>query len=125
MKRIILAALIAASTPTLSAAGGFTIKGNIPGMPDDALIELISKDTRSNEMIASSKASRGTFTLTGNVASPSLCELRITIDEKEYDNREFPLMVENMDITVSAPHIDSIAPGFYVGSAGLDRKSVV
>lgn len=104
------------------AADGFTITGKIPGLKAGTKVELISRDRDKRGNIAQATATNGAFKLTGSVASPTLSEIRIASDDKDNLDKAISLMVENTPMTVTAAHIDSVAPGFYAGTAGLYKE---
>ena len=104
---------------TLSAAGGFTITGKIPGLKVGSDVRLVSREMgRGGELASVKVTSEGVFQLDGNVESPTLCEIRLDSPEENSIGRVVSLMVENLPMTVSAVHIDSVPPGFYAGTAG-------
>lgn len=110
------------------AADGFTVRGEIPGLPAGTRVQLVSRERGARGELAETTAGPdGSFTLKGSVSSPSLCEIRIDkINENELD-KAISLMVENTDMTVRAAHIDSVAPGFYTGTRGryMERNVAV
>lgn len=126
MKKILFAISMCAMTVSCASAEGFTLKGDFPGLPDGAEVKLVPRDIHGRDELASGVAKGGAFTLQGSVAAPTLCELRIELNDEESLGRAFELMVENLDMKVGAAHIDSVPPGFYFGTAGLlQEKNVV
>ena len=123
MKKRIVSILGAAvvCTAVASASDGFSIKGEIPGLKAGTKVELLSKERDGHGSLAEAVATDGAFVLTGSVKSPSICELRIDVSNEDGNmlDRSFRLMVENIPMTVSAAHLDSVPPGFYFGTGGL------
>lgn len=129
MKKSLILSVLVGSAFGLGAQtqDGFRIKADIPGLKAGTEVLLVSQERGPRENLAETKASDGTFVLTGSVASPTLCEIRIkSLSEGEMD-KAVCLMVENTDMAVSAAHIDSVAPGFYFGTFGLtqERNTIV
>lgn len=122
MKKTLFAAVICGMAASCAQADGFTIKGNFPGMPDGAEVKLVARDVRNHDDVASGITKNGCFVIQGNVASPTLCELRIDTNEENALGKAIAMMVENGDMKVSAEHFDSVAPGFYFGTAGLLKE---
>lgn len=114
--------ILLSSALTLQAAGGFTITGKIPGLKPGTKVALVSKERGDRQNLAETTATDGAFTLSGTVASPSLCEIRIDSNDEESLEKAISLMVENLPMTVTAAHIDSVAPGFYTGTGGLMKE---
>lgn len=116
---------------TARGADGFTIRGEIPGLPAGTKIELVSTDrgiSDGRQNLAETTATDGgSFILKGSVASPTLSEIRIDSLPGEDLGKAITLMVENTPMTVTAAHIDSVAPGFYSGSRGryMERNVTV
>lgn len=127
MKKSLILSVLVGSAFGLGAQtqDGFRIKADIPGLKAGTEVLLVSQERGSKENLAETKASDGAFVLTGSVASPTLCEIRIkSLREGEMD-KAVCLMVENTDMAVSAAHIDSVAPGFYFGTSGLRQEKNV
>lgn len=114
--------ILLSSALTIQAAGGFTITGKIPGLKAGTKIELVSRERGENKNLAEAEATDGAFTLSGTVASPSLSEIRIATKDEDSLDKAISLMVENLPMTVTAAHIDSVAPGFYTGTGGLMKE---
>ncbi len=77
---------------------GFTIKGNISGLPEAAVVELSPSATHKNEKpVASAKLSGGQFILKGKTPGPRLYALTVA---GSYG--AIQLMVDNREIKVSA-----------------------
>lgn len=125
MKKLISSTLIIASAVNIHAAGGFTLTGNVPGIKSGTKIELVSREHGRFGTLAETLSADGSFTLTGEVPSPTLSELRILQPDSDAMDQAITLMVENVPMTVSAAHIDSIPPSFYFGSKELKREKNV
>lgn len=118
-----LASLFASCTP--QAAEGFTIRSEIPGLPDGTRVRLLNIEDGRRDSLTCDTVRHGTFQLEGRVASPTLCWL--LLDKEIPDGKggtyqasaEVELMVENTQITVVAPHFDSIPAGWSLGSDAL------
>lgn len=123
-KTILISALLGCCAMSASAADGFTLKGNFPGMSAGTKVTLVSQEQGRKDGIAEITANGSEFTLTGSVEAPTLCELRLDVPEKDL-GKAFPLMVENAEITVSASGFDALPPSFYVGTEGLDQERKV
>lgn len=124
MKQILLTTVFAAFAANIGLAEGFTITADIPGLSQGRNVKLVSLGGRKNDL-AQAVTINGSFTLKGNVSSPTLCEIRIEGATNEDKSNALSLMVENLDMKVTAPHIDSIPPGFYVGTPGLEKSRYV
>lgn len=122
-KTIFISALLGCGCLSASAADGFTVKGNIPGIPAGTTVVLVSQE-KGKDRLAEFTTTGGDFTLTGSVESPVLCEIRLDAPEEDM-GKAFPLMVENAEITVSAPGYEALPPSFYVGTEGLDQERKV
>lgn len=127
MKKMILTAAFAAATFNMPALAAFTISGNIPGIPKGTKIELKSQERGGKYDLAQTVTASddGKFTLTGDVESPTLAELRIEPNSKDDMGKALSLMVENAQITITAAHVDSLPPSFYVGTEGLLKEKNV
>lgn len=127
MKKILITSALLSAALSLVAADSFTITGTIPGLKAGTKVQLVGRDRHSHGDIAGTTATDGAFTLTGSVTSPTLCEIRIESADPEGLDKAIGLMVENLPMTVSAAHIDSVAPGFYTGTRGkyLERNVAV
>lgn len=123
MKKTILVSALIGCCWISAAAEGFTVKGNIPGMPSGTTVALVAQEGDKNKL-AEITATGSDFILTGSVDSPTLCEIRFDLPDEDM-GKAFPLMIENTDITVSADGYDSLPPSFYVGSEGLDQERKV
>lgn len=107
---------------------GFVISGNIPGIKDGVKVELIDQEHHRHRTSVAQGVTKGTsFRLTGHVTSPLLCELRI--NEKIAKNADdyvsetgIILFVENVKMTVSAAHYDSIAPSWDIYSVPMRKE---
>lgn len=113
------------SAMSVTAQESFNITGRIPGIKAGNKIELVNRDSRSGDSgwhKIEGTAADGSFTLTGSVDMPMLCEVRISDpDNEESMGYAFELMVENAPIEVSAACLDSLPPSFYSGTSGLYR----
>ncbi|MBD5354267.1 MAG: AhpC/TSA family protein [Bacteroides sp.] len=127
MKRpFISSTLIFSAAVSVMAAGGFTLTGNIPGLKAGSKVELVSREPGRGGTLAETTSTDGTFVLTGEVPSPTLSELRINMPDSEgIIGKGLEIMVENVPMTVSAAHIDSVPPTFYFGSHELKREKNV
>lgn len=121
MKKTILITSLLAASVSAFAADGFIIKGNIPGMPSGTAVSLYSHDG-DKTLIAETSVSGDSFTLSGSVESPTICEIRFEVPDSENVQKAIGLMVENVEISVSAPDFSKVAPGFYVGTEGLEME---
>lgn len=124
MKRSLLLSILIGSAATLCAQNqpGFRIVGEIPGLKAGTPVKLVLQERGGSGNLAESNAQDGRFELTGSVVSPSLCEIRIDGAEEHDLGRAITLMVENVDMSVKAAHIDSVTPGFYFGTSGLEQE---
>lgn len=124
MKKSLLLSILIGSAATLCAQNqaGFRIVGEIPGLKAGTPVKLMAQERGGNGELAETKAADGRFELTGSVASPLLCEIRIEGTIEEELGHAIPLMVENVDMSVKAAHIDSVTPGFYFGTSGLEQE---
>lgn len=124
MKKTLLLSILIGSAAMLCAQNqpGFRIVGEIPGLKGGTPVKLMSQERGHGGELAETKATDGHFELTGNVASPSLCEIRIEGAGEEDLGRAISLMVENIDMNVKSVHIDSVTPGFYFGTSGLEQE---
>lgn len=129
MKKILIAALFATPAFMLSAADGYIVNGDIPGILDGTEIQLLRNKDGNKTPLSKSFAQNGKFMLTGNLESPAICELRIVVDSTKYQIAMIDLMMENGITDISVTHIDSIPHAFYVGNSGLvqfhDNVSIV
>ncbi|MDE5634797.1 MAG: AhpC/TSA family protein [Muribaculaceae bacterium] len=123
MKKTIITTAMFSMAISMMAADTFTITGKIPGIKTGAKVELVSRDNNVKGKIAETTATNGSFKLTGNVPSPTLSEIRISNGDDM--DKAISLMVENTGMTVTAAHIDSVAPSFYAGTQGLRQESNV
>lgn len=112
--------MLSAATLGLMAQG-FEIKGNIPGIQQGTKIELKIRERSNNPGFGKTvvESTDGTFTITGSVASPTLAELYIDSNNPDELSKVVGLMIENAPYSISAAHIDSVAPSFYAGTVGL------
>lgn len=124
MKSIFLTATFVALAVNMAMADGFTITGHIPGLPKGSKV-TIKSDSGNRTDLAETISSDGGFVLTGHVVSPTLSEIRIESGVEGEMDKVFSLMVENLEMTVEAPHFDSIPPSFYVGTPGLEKSRLV
>lgn len=124
MKKIIFIAALWTGTVSAFAADGFTIKGNIPGLPAGTSIGLFAQEGKNNK-IAETTANGNEFILTGSVESPSMCEIRFEVPDSDDLLKAIELMVENVEISVSAPEFNKLAPNFYTGTGGLELEKKV
>ena len=121
MKHILLTTVFAALAVNIGMAEGFTITADIPGLSQGRTVKLVSLGGRKNDL-AQAVSTNGSFTLKGNVSSPTLCEIRIEGATDEDKGNALSLMVENLDMKVTAPHIDSIPPGITKDTLQLTSK---
>lgn len=104
--------LASACAVSAMAADRFTIKGTLPGVSDSTRIVLITAEREQKEKIAEVFTTDGSFTVTGTVKMPTLCELSI------YRKSSFPvtsprIMVENTDMNVRFTQpLDSMASSY-------------
>lgn len=123
MKRIFLISTLAGFfMPVL--AGGFTIHGVIPGLPEGTIVKLVGRE-KGSAKLAATESKAGEFTLEGEVKSPTISEIRILYENGGVDMVAFGLMVDNVDMTVETSHVDSIPPSFYFGHGGLLKEQNV
>ena len=124
MEKTLLLSILIGSAAMLCAQNqpGFRIVGEIPGLKAGTPVKLMSQERGRGGELAETKATDGHFELTGNVASSSLCEIRIEGAGEEDLGRAISLMVENIDMNVKSVHIDSVTPGFYFGTSGLEQE---
>src|SRR5574344_327750 len=93
---------------------GFVISGNIPGIKNGVKVQLLNKEKVESRTFLASGVTKGTsFRLVGRVSSPTLCQLqildRIPKDKEDYAKQTgIDMFVENVKMTVSAAHYDSI-----------------
>lgn len=121
MRNTILISAFLSCCISAGAADGFTLKGSIPGMPAGTTISLVKQYLGGQDQIAEVTASGNEFVITGSVSAPTLCEIRLDAPGEEM-GKAISLMVENTDISVSAPGYDSLPPSFYVGTEGLEQE---
>ena len=102
-------------------AQGFEIKGNIPGIQQGTKIELKTRERSGYHDLGKTvvESTDGTFSITGSIASPTLVELYIDSNNADGMSKAVEFMIENAPYSISAAHIDSVAPSFYAGTAGL------
>lgn len=125
MRNLILVSAVLCVSLTASAQDGFTITGNLPGLEPGAKVKLVSMERGHDRDIAETTATGGAFVLNGKVNSPTICEIRINRGDEGMKSNAIGLMVENLPMTVSAAHIDSVPPGFYFGTGGkLQEKNL-
>ncbi len=124
MKSLFLTVTLATLAINIATAQGFKITAEVPGFPKGRTVKLKSNHDDRNE-IASAISSDGGFVIQGTVSSPTLCEIRIEGDGNNEMDKAIPLMVENLEMKITAPHFDSIPPGFYVGTPGLEKSRLV
>lgn len=122
MNKALMVLAMLSLTLDIMAADSFTITGRIPGLKAGTKVELVSRDNPVKGTIAETVATQGAFRLTGSVPSPTLSEIRIQSNNDNDLDKAISLMVENTGMTVSAAHIDSVAPGFYAGTDGLYKE---
>lgn len=118
MKKSLITVSLLTACLSIMAADSFTIKGSIPGLKAGTKVHLVGREHNVRGDIVEATATDGAFILTGSVQSPTLSEIRIESTEPNGIYKSIELMVENVPMTVSAAYIDSIAPGFYVGTRG-------
>lgn len=121
MKKIFLIYTMLCGSLSAFSAEGFTIKGNIPGIPTGTSIGLYVHEGKKYK-IAETTANGNEFILTGSVESPSMCEIRFEVPDSEEIGKAIDLMVENVEISVAAPDFSKVAPGFYTGTSGLELE---
>lgn len=113
---------------SLLAQDTFTITGKVPGLKAGHRVELVNRDTKAGAdwKAISGTVTDGQFTITGSVAKPTVCEIRL---DDPADNgaksHTIELMVENVPMEVYVAHLDSIPPSFFVGPSGLYQKKNV
>lgn len=122
---LISSTLIVSAAVPVTAAGGFKLTGDIPGLKAGSKVELVSREPGRSGILAKTTATDGAFVLTGEVPSPTLSEIRITVPGSESLDKGVSMMVENVPMTISAAHIDSVPPTFYFGSHELKREKNV
>ena len=110
MKKIASSTLILASVASLHASDGFTITVDIPGLKAGSKVELVSRESGRYGTLAETVATDGAFTLSGEVPSPTISELRIERPDSASIGKGISMMVENVPMTVTAAHIDSVPP---------------
>ena len=125
MKKFASSTLILASVASLHASDGFTITVDIPGLKAGSKVELVSRESGRYGTLAETVATDGAFTLSGEVPSPTISELRIERPDSASIGKGISMMVENVPMTVTAAHIDSVPPSFYFGSKELKREKNV
>ena len=129
MNRIISSciALMAMSTG-IAQEPTFTITGNIPGLTSAHKVELVNRDDKKGSewfRLPASSVTDGKFVITGSVAMPLMCEIRIDAPEQENERsigHAMDLMVENMPVEINAVHLDSLPPSFSVGTVELNHR---
>ncbi len=93
---------------------GFVISGNIPGIKNGVKVQLLNKEKVESRTFIASGVTKGTsFRLVGRVSSPTLCQLQISdkiLKSKDDYTKQtgIDMFVENVKMTVSAAHYDSI-----------------
>lgn len=128
MKRISLSIVSLLAMGSLMAQDTFTITGKIPGLKAGHRVQLVNKDTKpGNDWKAiQGTVADGQFTITGSVAKPTYCEVRLDNPADDgVKGNAFEIMVENMPMEVSVAHLDSIPLSFFVGPSGLYQKKNV
>lgn len=109
VKGMLAAGILSLSAAQMSAQG-FSVKGNISGMPDSVRVtiyEFESADVLPNvgEKIAAEYADKGTFSVKGEVKRPMLAMMAFQKYNSKTDRMasyvRIPFMLENCDYTVS------------------------
>ena len=99
-----LAAFAAGLFSLTANAEGFRITGTVKAMPDSCIVSLIDTEKGENgKKIAETVAADDNFTLTGDIASPTLCNLNFGTRMKDGRLRRFasvPVMLGNDQVTV-------------------------
>ena len=124
MKNLFLTTLLLSGSMSVFADGGFTLKGNVPGLPAGTRISLVSEGGRRS-VIAETEAAGDSFILTGNVGSPMLCELRFDDPDPQTMDKGISFMVEDTGMSFSATAYKDMPNGFFVGTGGLDMMKNV
>lgn len=107
---------------------GFVISGNIPGIKNGVAVRLINGEILSRRTDIASGVTKGSsFRLVGKVASPTRCQLqiedRIPKGKDDYARETgIDMFVENVKITVSAAHYDSIPLAWDMYSIPLRKE---
>lgn len=81
-KSAIFAVAVSACAFGASATAGFTVDGEIAGLPDSVKVILFDTETKRPSKIAEAMSSNGRFTLSGEMKSPRICNLSF----QRYDN---------------------------------------
>lgn len=105
---------------------GFVVRGNFPGMEDGMSVLIRNMENENFDTLAVGTVRQGKFELHGKVRTPLFCELQlhnrdIASQPAEIKTVNTYLFLENAELTLKAPHLDSmtfILP-FFSGSADL------
>lgn len=107
--KISLAGLFTLAALTVSAQGGFVVKGSLAAVPDSARVVLVDvEDPNENfEELAVGPVSGGVFELKGSVKGPRMCSLRFQRPDRKMEagyrtSFSVPLIVENCEINVAS-----------------------
>lgn len=102
----------------------FTVSGKIDSIKKGCEVKIVGLDGYKKHEIAKGVTDDGGFTLTGNVAGPTLATITIN-DKPQYGEREYPqdrgvtFMLENVPVTIEAAHFDSIPRSYELGDTPL------
>ncbi len=112
-----LVSLFLVPVMALAQGQGFTIKSNIPGMPDGIVVGLMEEENQRFAQIDSAVVKNGQFILKGRVDHPVLCTLTTNnlsmVPADNQDNSKIrwtytTIFLSNADMTFDAVHYDSI-----------------
>lgn len=126
---LIVIALLFLCSSCEQRTDGFVLKGNIPGLEDGMTVKLRNIEKEKAVLVASDTVRKGGFELRGNVDMPTLCELIVTnrssvTDKNKMRTRKTWVFLDNSQLTLTAPHFDSI--GYVVsGMPSSDERNCV
>ncbi len=106
--------IIAFSLAALSAnAQHFSLSGRFPGLVDGAKVSVILSEANNHETVAKGVVKDGAFTVSGHLAKPTVCTLkiddRVPNDDQDYpESRGTDFMADNVAMTVTVACFDSI-----------------
>lgn len=106
------------------SAQDFTVSGSIPGIRKGCEVRITAVHGHGKREIAKGVTGDGCFTVSGTVDGPTLVSIAIN-DKPEYGAGEYPcdrgvkFVLEDVPVTISAAHFDSIPLSYEPGGTPL------
>lgn len=126
-----LTSIIALSLlPVTLSAQSFTLSGRFPGLTEGAKVVVKAKSDVMTQTVAKGIVKNGAFKVSGKLDKPTVCTLaiddRVPKNQEDYpQDRGVSFMADNVAMTVSAPHFDSIPRNYEMGGVPmLHEKNV-